>query len=208
MIRKPSRKRSLERSKAVVIRCFLYARVSMENIDDEREQDPENQLKPMREFCKLKNWTIQHEYVERLSGADPLRPKFLEMLSAIKRKEADTILVWAVDRFSRLDPMEAIIIYAELILNKIDFYSLEEPYVSTIENDTPEDLRLMLVAWVLSNARREHTRISSRTKAGIASKRAKGEWKGGRPKGSKDSKERIRRWESKPEINAAKLLGG
>lgn len=193
------------------MKVFLYARVSMEDIGtnenpNEREQDPENQLKPMREFCKSKGWEIKHEYIERLSGADPLRPKFIEMLSAIKRKEADTIMVWAVDRFSRLDPMEAIIIWAQLVLAKIGFYSLMEPYVSTVENETPEYLRLILVAIVLTNARMEHNKISNRTKAGIAAKRAKGEWKGGRPKGSKDSRERERRWEAKPVIDAGRIL--
>lgn len=180
----------------------------MENIDDEREQNPESQLRPMRELCKRKGWEIKHEYIERLSGADPLRPEFLSMLSAVKRKEADLIMVWAVDRFSRLDPLEAIVILAQLQREKCGFYSLMEPYASSIDNTVPEELRLPLMCLALSTARAEHKRISNRTKAGIAAKRATGEWKGGRPLGSKDSKPRERRWEAKPDIDPTKVLGG
>lgn len=188
------------------MRVFLYARVSMENVGDEREQNPEAQLGPLRRHCALKGWEVSHEYVERLSGADPLRPQFLSMLSAIKRKEADMIVVWAMDRFSRLDPWEAMGILIELKLLEVGFYSLQEPWASTVDNSVPENLRLPLVGLALSNSREEHDKISRRTKAGIAAKRAKGEWRGGRPKGSQDSKDRERRWDVKPEVDAVKIL--
>ena len=51
------------------IKIGLYARVSTRD----KDQNPENQLMKLREFCKNKGWEYK-EYVDYASGKDPNRP--------------------------------------------------------------------------------------------------------------------------------------
>jgi len=44
----------------------IYARVST----DDKDQNPDTQLLPLREFCKLKGWTVYDEYVDHASARD------------------------------------------------------------------------------------------------------------------------------------------
>ena len=53
-------------------------------------------------------------------------------------------------------------------------------------------------------AEREDTK--KRSKSGIKTKRDKGEYKGGRPKGKRDTKKRERRWKVKPDIKVEDLV--
>lgn len=174
------------------MRVFLYARVSMENIGtkdnpDEREQNPEAQLIPMREECKRREWGISQEFVDRQTGTEIYRPEFKAMMELAAHKQADVIMVARVDRFSRFRPIDALIVVEELKERGIYFYSLNEPYASNLpENTVPEELRGVLLHLSFAIAKGESNRISDRTKAGIAAKRLTGEWKGGRPKGSKN----------------------
>jgi DNA invertase Pin-like site-specific DNA recombinase len=173
------------------VRCFLYARVSMENVGtkeapDEREQNPEAQLGPLRAECAKRDWKIVGEFIDRQTGTEMYRPEFKRMMEEVGR--AQMIMVWRADRFSRFSPLEALVVVEELHTRGIGFYSLYEPFASDLpENTTPDDMRLFLLHLSFMNAKAESKRISERTKAGIAAKKADGTWKGGRPFGSKDS---------------------
>lgn len=177
------------------MRVFLYARVSMENVGtkeapDEREQNPEAQLMPMREECKKRGWEIAGEFIDRQTGTEMYRPNFKRMMEQVTGR-ADMIIVVRADRFSRFSPIDALVVVDELQRRKIGFYSLFEPYASNIpENPVPANMRAVMLHISFMNAQAESDRISDRTKAGIAAKRAKGEWKGGRPKGSVNKTER------------------
>jgi DNA invertase Pin-like site-specific DNA recombinase len=103
----------------------LYARVSKDmcrtcykaeaahdaTIDHEfKGQDPEAQLQPLREMCRMRGWTIVHEYVDQgWSGASQSRPAFDELMAAIastdtkkaETRKFDGVVVWKFDRFFR-----------------------------------------------------------------------------------------------------------
>lgn len=173
------------------MRVFLYARDSMDEIGTEREQNPELQLFPMREECQRRSWNIEGEFIDRISGGELLRDQFHKMLQAAARKECDLVMVWKADRFCRFKPSEAIVVLYELESYGIAFYSLTEPYMSTLpENPIPEEWRTTISSIIFSAAYAERKKISERTKAGIAAKKLTGDWHGGRPKGSKDKQER------------------
>ena len=72
----------------------LYARVSTKD----KEQNPENQLLRLREYCKIKNWDYQ-EYVDYASGAKKDRPGLKSVMSDLDH--IDGILVLRLDRFGR-----------------------------------------------------------------------------------------------------------
>jgi DNA invertase Pin-like site-specific DNA recombinase len=101
------------------VKIALYARVSKEicNIcgkgtrshDDAtghefKGQDPEAQLQPLREMCRMRGWTITREYVDRgWSGAKESRPALDQLMADAGRglRDCEAIACWKFDRFAR-----------------------------------------------------------------------------------------------------------
>ena len=82
----------------------LYARVSTKD----KGQDATNQLLQLREFCAKQNWTIVHEYTDKVSGKHSDREQFQKMFAAASRREFDLVLFWSLDRFSREGTVETL----------------------------------------------------------------------------------------------------
>lgn len=163
------------------MKVALYARVSKdEDEKDARYQNPENQLVMLREFSKAHEWEVVEEYVDKASGADPNRPEFQRMMKDTWKFQA--IIIWKLDRFSR-EPLNHTIFYIErLKLARCGLISLTESWLDTRTENPMSDLVLAVMAWASAEERRK---ISERTKAGIRRLKAIGQWKGGRPFGSK-----------------------
>ncbi len=85
------------------MKIAIYARVSLDESDNKSRkfQDPENQLQPLREFCKSFKWEIVEEYVDKMSGANPARPHFRRMIADAMQRRFSGVVVWKLDRFSR-----------------------------------------------------------------------------------------------------------
>ncbi len=163
------------------MKVALYARVSMDEMDKEsrRFQDPENQLIPLREWAKLKGWEIVNEYVDKGSGADPARKELRHMLQDAMMLRFTAILVWRMDRFSR-EPMSVVVArIQELRRRGVALKSLQESWLDTSVDNPISEVVLAIMSWAAAEERRK---ISERTKAGIARRRAIGQWKGGRPR--------------------------
>lgn len=165
--------------RVVDVKVAIYARVSMdESSDDRRYQETENQLIPLREWANRNSWEIVREYTEKVSGANPNRPVFREMLKDARLRMFDTILVWKLDRFSR-EPLTSTMAYiSELKRYGVGVRSLTETWLDTTKENPMGDLVLAIMSWAASEEKRK---ISERTKAGIRRLRAIGQWKGGRP---------------------------
>lgn len=163
------------------MKVCLYARVSLEegNVNDRRYQEPENQLEPLREWCKSMNWEIIKEYVDRGSGADPNRPNFKQMLQDAMMMRFKTILIWKWDRFTREPMFTAVGRIQKLKERGIGIKSLTETWLDTSQENPIGDVILAIMSWAAAEERRK---ISERTKAGIARRRNIGQWRGGRPK--------------------------
>jgi len=161
------------------LKVALYARVSLdEKADDKRYQEPENQLVPLRDWAKALGYEIVCEYVDRGSGANPARVEFRRMMNDALARRFSGILVWRLDRFSREGALSTMSYIKELRSRGIFLKSLTEGWLDT-ENGGITDVVLAIMAWVAEEERRK---ISERTKAGIARRRAIGQWKGGRPR--------------------------
>jgi len=168
------------------MKVALYARVSKEeSSSDGRLQDPENQLVPMRKFCDAMEWNISEEFVDYASGGNSNRPQFQRMLARVRQKHFDIILIWALDRFSREGMTNTLSYIRQLKEYKTGLKSMQEPWLDTRQEGVAE-LLLGIFSWVASEEKRK---ISERTKAGLAKKRAQGVILG-RPKGSKDKVKR------------------
>jgi DNA invertase Pin-like site-specific DNA recombinase len=83
----------------------------------------------MREYADRRGWQIVAEIKEVGSGALQ-RPKREELLTAVRRREVDAILVWRLDRWGRSLP-DLIITLKELAELGIGFVSLTEAFDMT-----------------------------------------------------------------------------
>jgi len=156
----------------------IYARVSKEEDDPKniRFQDPENQLGPLREWAKTLAYDLVVEYVDRGSGADSNRKDFRRIQE--EARAGDDILVWKLDRFTRETMSTAVGRVQGLRAKSIAIKSYTENWLDTSKDNPMSELVLAVMSWAAAEERRK---ISERTKAGIARRRAIGQWKGGRP---------------------------
>jgi len=151
------------------MKVALYARVSIDETSKEssKYQDPENQLMPMREFAKRMDWEIT-EFVERASGGSD-RPIFQELLGRARQHEFKGILVYSIDRFSREGILDTLTYIKGLKERGVWLKSLREEWLDT---DGPfTELMLAQFAWFASFERKK---ISDRTKAALAKRKALG----------------------------------
>jgi len=78
-------------------RVALYARVSTSN----GQQDPEMQLRELREYAKHRELTIVGEYVDKMTGSKDSRPALNRLMANASQRKFDAVLVWKLDRFGR-----------------------------------------------------------------------------------------------------------
>jgi DNA invertase Pin-like site-specific DNA recombinase len=80
------------------VNVAIYARVSTLN-----GQNPEMQLRELREYCLRRGWTIVIEYVDvGISGAKEKRPELDRLLADAHLRRFDSVVVWRFDRFPGL----------------------------------------------------------------------------------------------------------
>src|SRR5215207_11666310 len=77
-------------------RAVIYARVS--TVD--RGQDPETQLRQLREYADRRCFALVEEYVDHASGSRNDRERYRAMLEAARKRRFDVLLVWRYDRFA------------------------------------------------------------------------------------------------------------
>jgi len=101
----------------------IYARVST----DDKGQNPETQLLPLREYCKNKELEIFKEYVDvGESGRKTSRPVLDQMLRDAAHKRFSQIIVWKMDRLSRagikhvLDVLDYLKLTLSVVMRPID----------------------------------------------------------------------------------------
>src|SRR4051812_43387442 len=79
------------------LRVALYARVSTNN-----GQDPEMQLRELREYSQRRRWGVVREYVDvGISGTKANRPELDRLMADAHRRRFDAVIVWKFDRFAR-----------------------------------------------------------------------------------------------------------
>jgi len=146
------------------MKIALYARVSTAD----KGQDPQMQLRELREYCERRNWTITSEYVDvGVSGSKDSRPELNKLMADAKQRRFDAVLVWKLDRFGR-SLKHLVSALGEFVALGIAFVSLRDSFDLT----TPAG-RLMF-NMVASFAEFERDLIRERVMAGIANRRAKG----------------------------------
>jgi len=156
------------------MKIAVYARVSTNN-----GQDPELQLRELREYCDRRGWAIAREYVDvGISGAKEKRPELDRLLADAHRRHFDAVVVWKFDRFARS--------VSHLLRALENFKSLGIEFVSLSEQvDTSTPTGKMIFTVLGAVAELERSLIAERVRAGLRNARAKGR-KLGRPRKVKD----------------------
>lgn len=80
------------------MKVAIYARVSTAD----REQNPETQLMPLRDFCHAQGWEVYQEYVDTASALDVAhRTAWQRLLDDATKRKFKIVLVFKLDRAFR-----------------------------------------------------------------------------------------------------------
>ena len=145
------------------MRTALYARVSTVS-----GQDPEMQLRELREYAALRGWEVTGEYTDHgISGTRESRPQLNRLMADAQQRKFDAVLVWKIDRFGR-SLKHLVNALADLGAWGVSFISLRD----NLDLSTPSG-RLMF-AVIGAMAEFERSLIQERVRAGLRNARAKG----------------------------------
>jgi DNA invertase Pin-like site-specific DNA recombinase len=158
------------------MRVAIYARVSTAN----NGQNPEMQLRELREYCQHRGWELVGEYVDAgFSGAKDSRPELNRLNADARRRRFDAVVVWKFDRFARS--------VSHLLRALEEFRSLGIEFVSLSEQvDTSTPTGKMVFTVLGAVAELERSLIAERVRAGLRNARAKGK-RLGRPRKALDA---------------------
>jgi DNA invertase Pin-like site-specific DNA recombinase len=161
------------------MKTAIYVRVST------REQEEENQLLQLRDYCNNAKHDITGEYVDVITGKEEHRPGFDRLFNDAHQLKFQHLVFWDISRFSRAGIEHTFRKLKELNNLGITWHSYSEPLVNT-DNELARDIVIAVFAAV---AKAERQKISDRTKAGLERLKRQG-IKLGRPNGAKDKKQR------------------
>ena len=165
----------------------IYTRVST------KDQTCENQLIELKRYCRACNFEIVKEFSDTASGKLKSRPELDKLLQAMRNKEFDAVVVYKFDRLGR--STQHLLQVLEEMRRK------EVRLIATSQNiDTGTSMGKFFFTILSGIAELEREMIIERVNSGLARAKAEGKTLG-RPKGSKDKKNRRRtlgyraRWE-------------
>ena len=173
-----------------MVRVGVYARVSTAD----KDQEPETQLLPLREFVAAQGWTVAGEYVDHASAADLRgRKAWRRLLDDAAKRRVDLVLVWRLDRAFR-SVHEAANTLERLRGWRVGLRSYSEPWLDTT-SPFGEALYYITVAY----AQLERGIIAERVRAGMDRARRRGKHVG-RPRAMNGLLDAL-----KPQIEAGAL---
>ena len=144
-------------------RVALYSRVSTLH-----GQDPELQLRELRDYAVSRGWTIVQEYCDRgVSGSKDSRPALNQLMADACRRKFDAVLVWKLDRFGR-SLRHLVNALAELEALGVGFISLRDH----LDLGTPSGRLMFQIIGAMAEF--ERALIQERVRAGLRHARSKG----------------------------------
>ncbi len=127
----------------------IYVRLSQEDKDKKYESDSEsvvNQKDILRNYCKNNGFNISCEYVDDgYSGTNFDRPGFTKLLSDIKDKKINLVIVKDLSRLGRDHVMTGYYIETYFPENKVRFISIVENYDS-MKSQASNDSSTFIIA--------------------------------------------------------------
>ncbi len=149
---------------SIQLRIAIYARVSTAN----GHQDPQLQLRELREYAQRREWEIIGEYIDAgVSGSKDSRPALNRLVADAHQRRFDVILVWKLDRFGRS--------LRHLVNALAEFEALGIAFVSLRDNldlGTPSGRLMFQIIGAMAEF--ERALIQERVRAGLRNARSKG----------------------------------
>ncbi len=156
------------------MRTAIYARVSTAD----KDQNPETQLLPLREFAAAQGSTVTGEFTDRAPATDfHARTAWRELLEQAARRRVDLVLVWRIDRAFR-SVLDAATTLERLRAWGVGLRSYTEPWLDTT-SPFGEALYYITAAY----AQLERGILAERVRAGMDRARRQGH-RLGRPGGT------------------------
>lgn len=154
------------------MKVCIYARVST----SDKDQNPQTQLLPLREFVKAQDWEIYAECVDYAPATDIThRIQWRGLLEDASKRRFELVLVWRMDRAFR-SVLDAATTLERLRTWGVGLRSYSEPWLDTT-SPFGEALYYITVAY----AQLERGILRERVKAGMERARKQGH-KIGRPR--------------------------
>ncbi len=173
----------------------IYARVSTRD----KDQNPETQLLPLREFAAAQAWSIVVEFVDQASAVDlKARKDWRDLLDQASRRRFDLVLIRRIDRAFR-SVLDAATTLERLRAWGIGLRSYSEPWL-----DTTSSFGEALYCITAAYAQLERGILSERVKAGMARAKQQGK-RLGRPGGTHAIGFRARWDEVEPQLRSGQL---
>jgi len=160
-------------------RVAIYARVSTS------DQDPEMQIRELREYASHRGFDVVVVLVDKESGAKERRPELDRLWALVRSRKVDAVLVWRFDRFAR-STKQLVDALEEFNHLGVDFISLKEQ----IDTSSPMGKAMFTIISAIAEFEREI--ITERIRGGIARARAEGK-RLGRPPVSADVRADVKR---------------
>jgi len=146
------------------MKVAVYARVST----SDKDQNPDTQLLPLRDFCQAMGWDVYGEYVDQASASDlGHRVAWRRLLDDAAKRRFNVALVFKLDRaFRSVKDMHDTLAAWEVVA--VGFQSVRERF------DTTTALGRLLLNLLASLAEFELELIRERVKAGMDRARRQG----------------------------------
>lgn len=159
----------------LIMRVATYSRVSTYD----KGQNPEVQSAELRRYCSARGWQLAEEIVdEGFSGGTDQRPGLKKLISLVRAREVDAVIVVKLDRLFRS--------LKHLVTTLDEFQTLGVVFVAVKDNvDYSTPAGRFFVQILGSLAEFEKSLLRERTLMGLAHARAVGK-KLGRPKTAND----------------------
>lgn len=159
------------------MRVATYSRVSTSH----HGQNPEVQVHELRRYCEARRWHIEHEIVDHgFSGGTDSRPGLKQLLSLVRERKVDVVVVVKMDRLFRS--------LKHLVSTLEEWQAIGVQFVATKDNIDYTTPAGRLLAQILGSlAEFEKSLLVERTMLGLEHARRSGK-KLGRPKTRDDVK--------------------
>jgi len=143
-------------------KAVIYIRVSTE------DQTEISQLKPCEAFCEKNGYSVVDVIKDHARSAykNVERPGYNKILTMVKKKQINHVVVWAIDRWTRKGPTELKNSIEYLSFYKVQFHSVQENWIENINlpgamGNVIRDFFFGMMAWM---AEEESKHISERVK--------------------------------------------
>ncbi len=152
---------------------FGYVRVSTENQLENYSID--EQVQRIQSYCQAKDWVLLKVYTDGgFSGGNTDRPALQQMLTAIRQRSIDAVVVYKLDRLSRSQKDTLTLIEDDFLAHGTDFVSINENF------DTSSPFGRAMIGMLSVFAQLEKDQIVERFTMGRIARSKAGYYHGGK----------------------------